>query len=57
MARVRRSVLGYCGMRVTQRLVLGGMEGEDDTPQRRRDFLKRTADAAMRQVEDIRRSR
>ena len=57
VARVGRSVLGYCGMRVTQRLVLGGMEGEDDTPQRRRDFLKRTADAAMRQVEDIRRSR
>ncbi len=55
--RVGRAVLGYCGVRVTQRLVLGSMEGENDTPQRRQDFLKQTADAAMRQVEDIKRSR
>ena len=55
--RVGRAVLGYCGVRFPQRLVLGSMEGENDTPQRRQDFLKQTADAAMRQVEDIKRSR
>ena len=57
VSRVGRAVLGYCGVRVTQRLVMGGMEGEDDTPQQRRDFLGRVAEAATREVETIRRSR
>ena len=38
--RVSRAVLGYCGIRTTQRLVLGGMEGEKDTPARRMAFLE-----------------
>ncbi|SPT53499.1 Putative NADPH-quinone reductase (modulator of drug activity B) [Actinomyces bovis] len=53
VSRVGRAVLGYCGMRVTQRLVLGGMEGKADTPQRRRAFLARVARAGARQVERL----
>lgn len=57
VSRVGRAVLGYCGVRVTQRLIMGGMEGEKDTPQQRRDFLGLVAEAATREVETIRRSR
>lgn len=46
--RVSRAVLGYCGIRTTQRLVLGGMEGEKDTPARRMAFLEQVATAARK---------
>ena len=46
--RVSRAVLGYCGIKTTQRLVLGGMEGEKDTPARRMAFLEQGATAARK---------
>ncbi|WP_194949433.1 NAD(P)H-dependent oxidoreductase [Actinomyces trachealis] len=57
VSRVGRAVLGYCGMRVTQRLIQGGMEGKADTPQRRKAFLVRVTRAGGRQVERIQASR
>lgn len=56
VSRVGSYVLGYCGMRVTQRLVLGGMDGKKDTADRRRAFLSAVAQAAQRQVAQTRRS-
>lgn len=54
VARLSRAVLGYCGMRVTQRLVLGSMEGKADILQRRRAFLDRVEKAGARQAERLR---
>lgn len=39
--RLKKHVLGYCGIKVVSVSVLGGMEGSQDTPQKREDFLAR----------------
>lgn len=38
--RLSADVLGYCGIKVTRALVLGGMDGRRDTPQHRADFVE-----------------
>ncbi|WP_130865808.1 NAD(P)H-dependent oxidoreductase [Acidipropionibacterium timonense] len=53
VTRLRKDVLGYCGVRVTSTLLLGGMDGPRDTEASRRAFLERVrargaADAARR---------
>ena len=53
VSRIARAVLGYCGLRVTQHLIMGGMESKNDTPQQRQDFLKQVTKAATHQIKTI----
>lgn len=48
LSRVKHAVLGYCGVKVRKQLVLGGMEGMSDTPERRHAFLAKVAQTARK---------